>query len=113
VRADNDLPAIAKRFASRIHFAHLLATRREANPLSFHESDHLGGDADMVAVLKELVTEDRRRSPGTTIVFRSDHGHRMLDDLDKRTTPGYPAIGRLRGLAELRGILYALDARPD
>jgi mannonate dehydratase len=67
----------------------------------------------MVAVLKELVAEDRRRAPADTIVFRSDHGHRMLDDLDKRTTPGYPAIGRLRGLAELRGILYALGAAPE
>jgi mannonate dehydratase len=113
VRAGNDLPAMARRFASRIHFTHLRATKREADPRSFHESDHLGGDVDMVAVLKELVAEDRRRAPGETIVFRSDHGHRMLDDLDKSVTPGYPAIGRLRGLAELRGILFALGARPD
>jgi mannonate dehydratase len=113
VRADNDLPAIARRFGPRIHFAHLRATRREADPRSFHESDHLGGDVDMVAVLKELVAEDRRRGPDETIVFRSDHGHRMLDDLEKDVTPGYPAIGRLRGLAELRGILYALGAVPD
>jgi mannonate dehydratase len=113
VRADNDLPAMARRFASRIHFAHLRATRREADPRSFHESEHLGGDVDMVAVLKELVAEDRRRLPAETIVFRSDHGHRMLDDLDKKVTPGYPAIGRLRGLAELRGILVALGAAPE
>jgi mannonate dehydratase len=113
VRAGNDLPAMARRFASRIHFAHLRATRREADPRSFHESDHLGGDVDMVAVLKELVAEDRRRAPNETIVFRSDHGHRMLDDLDKNVTPGYPAIGRLRGLAELRGILFALGASPN
>ncbi|OJU02413.1 MAG: mannonate dehydratase [Rhizobiales bacterium 65-79] len=113
VRADNDLPAMARRFASRIHFAHLRATRREADPRSFHESDHLGGDVDMVAVLKELVAEDRRRPAAETIVFRSDHGHRMLDDLDKKVTPGYPAIGRLRGLAELRGILVALGAPPE
>jgi mannonate dehydratase len=113
VRAGNDLPTMARRFASRIHFAHLRATRREMDPRSFHESDHLGGDVDMVAVLRELVVEDRRRASAETIVFRSDHGHRMLDDLDKKTTPGYPAIGRLRGLAELRGILVALGAPPE
>ncbi|MGN6765945.1 MAG: mannonate dehydratase [Rhizobiaceae bacterium] len=113
VRADNDLPAMARRFASRIHFAHLRATKREADPRSFHESDHLGGDVDMVAVLKELVAEDRHRASDETIVFRSDHGHRMLDDLDKDVTPGYPSIGRLRGLAELRGILCALGAPPN
>ncbi|MBB3962469.1 mannonate dehydratase [Rhizobium metallidurans] len=112
VRADNDLPAIARRFASRIHFAHLRATKREGDGRSFHESAHLEGDVDMVAVLKELVAEDRNRKSDETIVFRSDHGHRMLDDLNKTTTPGYPAIGRLRGLAELRGILHALGAPP-
>ncbi|WP_431322897.1 mannonate dehydratase [Rhizobium sp. YTU87027] len=112
VRADNDLPAIARRFASRIHFAHLRATKREGDGRTFHESAHLEGDVDMVAVLKELVAEDRRRQANETIVFRSDHGHRMLDDLNKNVTPGYPAIGRLRGLAELRGILYALGAQP-
>jgi len=110
VRADNDLPAIARRFASRIHFAHLRATTREGDGRSFHESAHLEGNVDMVAVLKELVAEDRRRASNQSIVFRSDHGHRMLDDLNKTVTPGYPAIGRLRGLAELRGILYALEA---
>lgn len=112
VREDNDLPAIARRFASRIHFAHLRATKREGDGRSFHESAHLEGDVDMVAVLKELVAEDRNRKSDETIVFRSDHGHRMLDDLTKTTTPGYPAIGRLRGLAELRGILHALGAPP-
>ncbi|MBB3390505.1 mannonate dehydratase [Rhizobium sp. BK275] len=112
VRADNDLPAIARRFASRIYFAHLRATTREGDGRTFHESAHLEGDVDMVAVLKELVAEDRRRSADQSIVFRSDHGHRMLDDLQKNVTPGYPAIGRLRGLAELRGILHALDAPP-
>ncbi|TCS04398.1 MULTISPECIES: mannonate dehydratase [unclassified Rhizobium] len=112
VRADNDLPAIARRFASRIYFAHLRATTREGDGRTFHESAHLEGDVNMVAVLKELVAEDRRRSADLSIVFRSDHGHRMLDDLQKNVTPGYPAIGRLRGLAELRGILYALDAVP-
>ncbi len=113
VRGDNDLPAIARRFASRIHFAHLRATKREGDGRSFYESDHLGGDVDMVAVLRELVSEDRKRGPGDTIVFRPDHGHRMLDDLRKEVSPGYPAIGRLKGLAELRGILHALGAPPD
>lgn len=113
VRADNDLPAIARRFASRIYFAHLRATKREGDGRSFHESAHLEGDVDMVAVLKELVAEDRKRSPKDEIVFRSDHGHRMLDDLNKTVTPGYPAIGRMRGLAELRGILHALGAKPS
>jgi mannonate dehydratase len=112
VRADNDLPAIARRFASRIHFAHLRATRREGDGRSFHESAHLEGDVDMVAVLRELVAEDRKRDEKTAIIFRSDHGHRMLDDLGKTVTPGYPAIGRMRGLAELRGILCALGSVP-
>ncbi|WP_427026479.1 mannonate dehydratase (plasmid) [Aureimonas ureilytica] len=112
-RADNDLPAIARRFASRIHFAHLRNTRREADPRTFHESAHLDGDTDMVAVLRELVAEDTKRTGDGTIVFRSDHGHRMLDDLHKSVTPGYPAIGRMRGLAELRGILHALGHPPE
>ncbi|WP_061938484.1 mannonate dehydratase [Aureimonas sp. AU22] len=113
VRADNDLPSIARRFASRIHFSHLRATKREADPRSFHESAHLEGDVDMVVVLRELVAEDKRRGKGETIVFRSDHGHRMLDDLRKDVTPGYPATGRMRGLAELRGILHALGHPPE
>lgn len=107
----NDLPAIARRFGPRIAFAHLRATRREADG-SFYESDHLDGDVDMVAVLKVLLAEDRVRTADRKIVFRSDHGHRMLDDLrpTKRTNPGYTAIGRLRGLAELRGVIRALEA---
>jgi mannonate dehydratase len=111
VSVANDLPAMARRFASRIAFAHLRATRREADGLSFYESDHLEGDVDMIAVLKELLAEDRRRPEGQKIVFRPDHGHRMLDDLaaTKRTNPGYTAIGRLRGLAELRGAIRALE----
>ncbi|MET3615706.1 mannonate dehydratase [Rhizobium aquaticum] len=113
VRADNDLPAIARRFAERIHFVHLRATKREGDGRSFHESAHLEGDVDMVAVLKELVAEDRKRDAASQMVFRSDHGHRMLDDLAKTVTPGYPAIGRMRGLAELRGILYALGVVPN
>lgn len=111
VRAENDLPAMAERFAPRIAFAHLRATRREADGLSFHESDHLDGDVDMIAVLKALLKENRRRAADNKIVFRPDHGHRMLDDLaaTKRTNPGYTAIGRLRGLAELRGAIRAIE----
>lgn len=112
VRPDNDLPAIARRFGERIHFVHLRATKREADPRSFHEAAHLDGDVDMVAVLRELVAIDRERPAGGKLVFRPDHGHRMLDDLSKEVNPGYAAIGRLKGLAELRGILHALDARP-
>lgn len=110
VRGANDLPAMARRFGPRIAFAHLRATRREPDG-SFFESDHLEGDVDMIAVLKALLDEDRRRPEGEKVVFRPDHGHRMLDDLaaSKRTNPGYTAIGRLRGLAELRGAIRALQ----
>jgi mannonate dehydratase len=111
VRAENDLPAMARRFAPRIGFAHLRATKRLADGLSFFEADHLDGDVDMIAVLKALLVENRRRSEADKIVFRPDHGHRMLDDLavTKRTNPGYTAIGRLRGLAELRGAIRAIE----
>ncbi len=111
VRPDNDLPAMAAHFGPRIGFAHLRATKREADGLSFHESDHLDGDVDMVAVLRALMKEDAKRAKGQGIVMRPDHGHRMLDDLqDRKVTPGYTAIGRLKGLAELRGIMKAVDA---
>ena len=79
--------------------------------LSFFEADHLDGDVDMIAVLRALLAENLTRSPGDEIIFRPDHGHRMLDDLaeTKRTNPGYTAIGRLRGLAELRGAIRAIE----
>jgi len=111
VRADNNLPVIASRFAPRIHFAHLRATRREPDGLSFYEANHLEGDVDMVAVLDVLLQEDRRRQDSEKIPFRPDHGHRMLDDLssDRQVNSGYTAIGRLKGLAELRGVIKALD----
>jgi mannonate dehydratase len=110
VRADNDLPAIARRFAPRIAFAHLRATRREADPRSFYEAAHLEGDVDMVAVLKELLAEDGKRAPGESIVFRPDHGQKMIGDFGRHGAPGYPVTGRMRGLAELRGIIAALQA---
>lgn len=111
VRWAAELPAMAREFAPRIAFAHLRATRGEPDG-SFFEADHLDGDVDMVAVVRALLEENRRRTGDGRIVFRPDHGHRMLDDLaaDKRTNPGYTAIGRLRGLAELRGVIRALEA---
>jgi mannonate dehydratase len=110
VRADNDLAAMAQHFAQRIYFAHLRSTQREENPLSFHEADHTGGDVDMVAVIAALVTEERRRDRdgGPRISLRPDHGHQLLDDQYRESNPGYSLIGRLKGLAELRGIELAV-----
>ncbi|NCH88003.1 mannonate dehydratase [Cronobacter dublinensis] len=111
VRADNDLVRMVETFADRIHFTHLRATCREENPKTFHEAAHLYGDVDMVAVVKAILTEEQRRNKAgdlRPIPFRPDHGHQMLDDLRKKTNPGYSAIGRLKGLAEVRGVELAL-----
>jgi mannonate dehydratase len=110
VRADNDLVAMATEFASRIYFAHLRSTVREENPLSFHEGDHVLGDVDMVGVIAALVTEERRRERGggPRISLRPDHGHQLLDDQRRASNPGYSLIGRLKGLAELRGVELAV-----
>ena len=114
-RGDNDLPAMAKRFASRIHFVHLRNVHRddETIPCSFYEDEHLEGHTDMVAVVAELLKEEqRRRAEGRAdheIPMRPDHGQEILDDLTRGAQPGYPAIGRLKGLAELRGIERALS----
>lgn len=113
VRADNDLPAMFREFANRIYFVHLRSTRREADPESFHEAPHLDGDVDMVAVIREAVAEERRRrQSGDTrdFPFRADHGHKLQTDIGRPSVPGYSAVGRLRGLAELRGVFRAVEA---
>jgi mannonate dehydratase len=111
----NDVPAIAQRFADRIWFAHLRNVAKDADG-SFMEAEHLGGDTDMVALVDVLLGEERRRRAAGhgdwEIPMRPDHGHEILDDQGRASHPGYPAIGRLRGLAELRGVMAALERRP-
>jgi mannonate dehydratase len=111
--ADNDVPALAKRFARHIHFAHLRNVAKEPDG-SFIEAEHLAGDTDIVAVVRTLLHEQQRRRVADEarwrIPFRPDHGHELLDDVGRKTHPGYPAIGRLRGLAELRGVMTAISA---
>jgi mannonate dehydratase len=119
-RHDNDLPGIMKRLGAHVHFLHLRNVKRE--PLatdpdriagSFYESDHLGGDVDMVALIAAALSEEARRKaegrPDWQIPMRPDHGLDLLDDLHRDAQPGYPTIGRLKGLAELRGVMAALS----
>ncbi|MEO9574458.1 MAG: mannonate dehydratase [Tateyamaria sp.] len=111
----NDVPAIAAKVADRIHFAHLRNVAKDPDG-SFEEAAHLEGDTDMVALIQVLLNEQkRRRNLGCAddmIPFRPDHGHHMLSDLSQEMIPGYPLIGRLRGLAELRGVISALSHSP-
>jgi len=110
----NDVPAIARRFADRIHFAHLRNVRKDPDG-SFEEAAHLEGDTDMVDLIAALLDEEtRRKAEGradAVIPFRPDHGHDLLTDAERGTHPGYPLIGRMRGLAELRGVARALAAQ--
>lgn len=113
-RAGNDLPSMVRRLAPRIHFAHLRNVHRETKgtPCSFFEDEHLAGDTDMVEVIAALISEERRRRGqgiDHPIYMRPDHGQEILDDLTRGAQPGYPAIGRLKGLAELRGIEHTLS----
>jgi mannonate dehydratase len=117
-RPDNDLPGMARHLGPKIHFAHLRNVRRETSgiPCSFYEDEHLDGDTDMVAVVAALLAEEaRRKAEGradAVIAMRPDHGQDILDDLKRGAQPGYPAIGRLKALAELRGVERALANTP-
>ncbi|WP_111638498.1 mannonate dehydratase [Marinomonas shanghaiensis] len=113
VRADNDLVDMVNRFGSRIFFTHLRSTKREEVAGSFHEASHLGGDVDMVGVVRALLVEEKKRNDNNApslIPMRPDHGHQILNDLEKNTKPGYSKLGRMKGLAEVRGLELGLKS---
>jgi mannonate dehydratase len=109
----NDLPSMAEEFGPRVHFVHLRNTKREPDG-SFYEADHLDGDTDMIAVVAALLAEEARRTKegraDLVIPMRPDHGHLLIDDIGKKVNPGYSCIGRLKGLAELRGVMRTVAA---
>jgi mannonate dehydratase len=110
-RADNDLLAMAREFGARIHFVHLRQVTRELDG-SFHEAEHLAGSSDMVGMIRAMMQEEARRRrvgrPDHEIPMRPDHGHLLADDIGKKVNPGYSLVGRLKGLAELRGVMHGL-----
>jgi mannonate dehydratase len=114
-RPDNDLPAMMRQFGDKVHFLHLRNVKRDGLDVvgSFYEAEHLGGDTDMVALIAAIVAEERRRKAAGRadhrIPMRPDHGQDIVDDLKRQSQPGYPTIGRLKGLAELRGVMRALE----
>jgi mannonate dehydratase len=112
IRSDNNLEEMLKRFADRVHFLHLRNTKMDGKG-NFFEAEHLGGDTNMFSIIKIIHNEEKRRleqgRKDWQIPMRPDHGHQMLDDLNKKTNPGYSCIGRLKGLAELRGVEYAIQ----
>ena len=112
VRPDNNLKEIFHNYAERIHFLHLRSTKRDDKG-NFYEANHLEGDLDMFQIVRAILLEEKKRKKVNRsdwkIPMRPDHGHQMLDDLNKKTNPGYSAIGRLRGLAEIRGLALGID----
>lgn len=114
-RPENDLPGMMDRMGDRVHFLHLRNVQRESDAIigSFHEAEHLGGGTDMVALIAAVIRQERKRRAlgraDASIPFRPDHGQDILDDLGRNSQPGYPSIGRLKGLAELRGIITAFE----
>jgi len=113
-RPDNNLPVMAKEYGSRIHFAHLRGVSRDENEQrSFYEAEHLSSDVDMVGVISALLKEEKNRGEkhnDNEIFIRPDHGHQILDDINKQGNPGYSCIGRLKGLSEIRGVIKALSS---